>query len=334
MVHRKYFKKSNLFVYPGVIIVVTLVLLLSSVWAEDEVGIDFVVPAPENSEKIDTFTLKLRGQDVSGVVYKSEDNRFDVANYYSDFFRDEEFDNVLDEKMPDMVPPESIAKPENASLLKGGNIKDKVMELLPRSKIRRMQFKKDQLVVEVALTAADDGTDVGIAKYLLPIGVANLDELPMSTEDTFFDMPKEDLEGEDLSDVPRPPDSVRLSNMNIGKQTYVTYTTELSLDEALEFYERMMELEGWDLTSSFKAGDMLDKYKKMSGSKKGFKLGKLRFPFSGSRDLDKAFYQTYTLNFTNDYEFVKITIMPNIISSEEGAVVQIVYSEEGDMFGL
>jgi len=61
--------------------------------------------------------------------------------------------------------------------------------------------------------------------------------------------PTSDVAGEDISDVPRYPGSVRTGSLRTEWMMTVEYITSASLDEVLDFYEKELPANGWtDLT--------------------------------------------------------------------------------------
>ena len=264
-------------------------------------GINFEVPAPENSEIVDTHHFTMFGRDVVGTAYKSDDDERTIESFYQIFFRNNGFKKMSNRKVTGTVA-------------------------------RRMQFKKENLVVEVAIFPSEEGTDVAVAKYTLPEGVSKIEDLPLSISDTFFPMPKEDAEGEDLEMVSRPPDSIRMGNFSVEDRTYVTYATELTIFEALDFYRDEMNFEGWELVQEMDTGKLLSDYKEVTG-KSGLNLGKVNSLIQGMGNVNQAMASSFILDFAGPEGFVKITIMPNVLPMDQATVVQITHATEEEPDG-
>ena len=64
-------------------------------------------------------------------------------------------------------------------------------------------------------------------------------------------LPTEDVEGEDLSDVPRYPGSVRTGYITqeteeAGREKWISYATSAGIDEIRDFYARELPANGWN----------------------------------------------------------------------------------------
>lgn len=284
----------------AILLIMTFILLWSNrLEGVDEVGLNFEVPPPENSELLDTPSLKLFNTDLKGATYKSQENLYRITAFYGNFFNQQGFKKTLDTTMP------------------GG-------------KISRIQFRKQNLVVDIVLTPKQGGTDVGIAKYILPEKVSKLEDMALSMNDSVFILPKADMPGEDLDSIPRPPSSVRIADMRGAGTEYLTYTTRLPMPELREFYKGAMKHGEWQPKSEIDMAELTANYKRLSGNT-DLGLGKSRFPFQGSRDLEEIVSQGYVLEFTSGVnESVRITIMPGFFGRDPDNIVQIAYSEESD----
>jgi hypothetical protein len=169
---------------------------------------------------------------------------------------------------------------------------------------------------------------VGIAKYILEEKVRKLEDLALSMNDSIFSLPKADMPGEDFSSIPRPPSGYRLSDMSGGGARYLTYTTKLSPKETRQFYVEEMGHGGWQTKSDIDMAELTANYKRLSG-KKDLGLGKSRFPFEGSRDLEEVVSQGFVLEYEGEAnELAKITIMPGFFGKNPDTIVQIAYSEK------
>lgn len=284
----------------AILLTIAFILLWSNrLESAEEVGLDFEVPPPENSELLDTPSLKLFNTDLKGSTYESQENPYRIMAFYGNFFSLQGFKKTLDTTMP------------------GG-------------KVSRIQFRKQNLVVDIALTPKQGGTDVGIMKYILPEKVSKLEDMALSVNDSVFVLPKADMPGEDLASISRPPSSVRIADMKSGGTKYLTYTTKLPMPELREFYKDEMKYGEWQPKSDIDMAALVANYKKLSG-KSDLGLGKSRFPVQGSRDLEEVASQGYVLEFTSGAsESVRITIMPGFFGKNPDNIVQIAYSEENN----
>jgi hypothetical protein len=278
-----------------IIFILAIILCFFTDKAKAEFDLDFEVPIPENSELLATPELRLLGQDMKGITYRSPESEYRIVKYYQNFFRKEGFEQVLD-------------------------------KMLPKDTARRIQFKKENFVVDIVLAPKDDGTEVGILKYSLPEGASKIEDLTFSVDDSIFSLPKGDLEGEDFEFIPRPPQSIRLSDINAADQRYVTYSTKLSVSEAVEFYKSKMYFEGWQLRQELDTGRLIEEYKKRT-NKNILDSIKLKFPFKGGGNIREAMSQSYILDYEGSLGYARISIMPNIITKGKTTVVQISYSE-------
>ncbi|MFC1704659.1 hypothetical protein ACFL1E_07795 [Candidatus Omnitrophota bacterium] len=288
------------------------------------------VPAPKGSIPGKAHNVELGDIVLETMSYSCEENRYDVAAFYKAFFREQGFQETLDQVMSAGIDIDTLFKEQKMAFLISENSRDfkaaveRVREIGEETKSRRLQYKKQQQVVDVLLAPSDIGTDIAIAKYVLPKESSRLEDAVLSIG-ALFKLPKRDAGGEDLAVVPRPPESVRLGTLPFGRQTYVTYSTKLSILEAVEFYRDAMPYEGWELTKEIDMGKVMQTYRKMTG--KRMKVGALRIPLRGAARLDLSLRTTFVLEFTGRYGSAEITIMPSIIAGNPDSMVQIIYSE-------
>jgi len=274
--------------------VIALAVSAGGLNAED--GLDIEIPEPENSQVATANNFRLAGRNINGVGYKSQESLYRIEAYYNNFFSKEGFKRVL-----------------NTSI--GG------------TKTKRLQFRKENLVVDIVLTPKEDGTEVGIAKYTLPENVKRIEDLPLSLGDSLLALPKKDSKGKDPDSVPRPPESTRLPSINFGAEVYYTYFSKSSVAEVNEFYKREMPLSGWEMAKEIDMNQLSSDYKRITG-KEDFGLGKGRYFLGGEVDLAQAASNSYILDFVDGDNIAKITISPNALAKNEGSIVQILLNEK------
>jgi len=258
----------------------------------EENSLNFNIPAPPHSSLLDTKELRIANHKVDNVLYGSTESPDTVAVYYRNFFQQQGFQKTAD------------------------SLDEKKKKLL-------LGFKRNELVVNIAVVVKEDNTQVVVTRYLQPAGEPPLEKLKPSVKDTLFALPKEDASGHDLADVPRPPNSVRMMSMNRSSGVMLMYTTTLDVAAAVNFYHEQMPAE-WAFTNEVPAKQALDAYKQATGKKS---LG-IKSPFSDGEDFEQVISDSYVLNFKSDYASCQITVFPNFFDRKLGSMVQITYSEK------
>lgn len=251
--------------------------------------LDFNVPSPPQSSLLKSQPFRFGGRDIQVSVYTSQSDQENIIKYYKVFFENKGFQIVSDRQI---------------------QIANK----------RMLSFKKDILVVNIAILPKLGDTKVVIGKYLQPEGSPPIEELKPSLKDSMFALPKEDCEGEDLNIIPRPPESVRLSSSDTGSRAVLVYTTSLSVPEARDFYKLNMPYQGWEIKQEMAAADGLNAYKRTTGKSS---LG-VKAPLEGF-NAEQIISDSYLLEFYGRFGRADITILPNFINRESGSMVQIVY---------
>lgn len=256
------------------------------------------IPAPEDSEVLGTQDLKLFGRQIKGTSYRSQENEESIKLFYRNFFAKEGFVEILD-------------------------------KMLPKDTARRLQFRKENLFVEIVLTPAEEGTDIAVATYTLPKGIEKIEDLKLTVDDSIFTgIPTQDLKGEDIEGIPRPPESVRISSIQSAGLKYATYISKILTAEIRDFYKSKMFLDGWELKNESDLSQITQDYKRLTKSK-DLGLGKARYPIEGAGDVEEAVSKSYVLDYKSGRGFVKINIMPNILPTKtETAVVQLSFTQE------
>jgi hypothetical protein len=274
------------------ILLVVALLFFPLLWAHADIGLNFNVPVPPESEIIETRN-PVFGEDtaVPTVVYRSREDKDKIVKYYQDFFKKEGFSNILDKQYSTV---------------------DK--ELL--------RFRKDDLVVSVAVYIRSEETHVTIAKYLQPEGSPSPEDMKPSVEKgDFIKLPQKDAPGADLSFVPRPPESVRwLSNEKLGT---LMYLSRFTVKEVRNFYKEKLSSYGWALERDISTAESLAKYQAMAGKD----YPAIGSPFSDGEDFNSVIKESYFLNFKSQRGDLRIVIFPNFVDRQIGSMVQINYKE-------
>jgi hypothetical protein len=283
------YSKSNIFT--GAI--VFIIVLAVAVSAGAKTDLTFDVPAPPQGKLLDTKELRIGNRQVEMVLYGSAASSDTIAEYYAGFFQQHDF--------------QKIAEEQNAKIKK-----------------QLLQFKKKELIVNVAIMLKEDRTEVAVAKYLQLAGEPPLEKTKPSVKDTLFALPKEDVAGKDLPVVPRPPESVRIMDMERGSSATIMYTTSLDVDAAADFYRVKMPGQEWTLTNEIAAKKAVEAYENTTGKK----TLEIKSPFSDGEDFEQVIRDSYMLNFDADFGTAQITIFPNFLDRKLGSMVQITYSEK------
>jgi len=288
------------FLNTAVFIIVALALFFGGQIAFAQNASLEIPPPDEDSELLGTQNLKLFGRQIKGTSYRSQEREESIISFYRNFFAKEGFVEILDKMFPQKVS-------------------------------RRTQFRKGNLFIEIILTPTKEGTDVAVATYTLPKGVEKIEDLKLNVNDSIFTgIPAEDIKGEDLEGIPRPPESVRISSMQVAGLKYATYISKIPIEEIRQFYKSKMFMDGWELKNESDVAQIARDYKRIT-KKKDLGLGKARFPIEGAGDVEEAISRSYILDYKSGRGFVKINIMPNILPTKtETAVVQISFTQEDD----
>lgn len=261
--------------------------------AAEENSLNFNFPAPPNSKFLDSKELMMGNRKIDTVLYASDDSAETVCAYYRSFFQQHEFQKIMD-------------------------------ELNEKTKKQLLRFKKDDLVVSIAVMVKADKTQVVIAKFLQAAGELPPEKIKPSVKDSLFTLPKEDTPGQDLSVVPRPPESVRIMGIEHGSSATMMYTTPLNVDAVADFYREKMPEQEWKLANEIAAKKAVDAYEKATGKKT---LG-INSPFSDGEDFEQVIKDSYVLNFEAGFGTAQITIFPNFLDRKLGSMVEITYSEK------
>ncbi|RKY27539.1 MAG: hypothetical protein DRP61_04045 [Candidatus Omnitrophota bacterium] len=129
-----------------------------------------------------------------------------------------------------------------------------------------------------------------------------------------FDSITEDLPGEDLEFIPRPPGSIRLVNVKNDApfMVNIVYKCSQSREELKKFYKQNMDYHYWKLTAEISSSQLGDELKNLTG----------KLPQGPPVSLD-VLTSAYNLYFKGPYGEATIVIMEN--PQGEGRVVSILY---------
>jgi hypothetical protein len=188
----------------------------------------------------------------------------------------------------------------------------------------------EAFVVDIVLTRKDkdgqNGTLVVISKYIQSENSPDIEKSLISVKDPMFSIPEpeseEDVPGEDLKIIPRPPQSTRWSASAQKNQVRLIYATSLSVTEAVEFYKNKMPGYDWQVERETATKDALDAYTQATGGKEAFRVPKF---FGGLEDPKEIIRGGYVLNFKGSQGQAQITVMPNFIDTKRGSIVSISY---------
>lgn len=221
----------------------------------------FSLQPPESTE-VHRKGLSLGGRDFAVVLYDSILSPVELADYYRTLFAQEGFIIISDEE-------EGIK--------------------------RFMRFRQGDLMVNIAILPRGNLTRVGVAEYIQPQGAPEPHELKPSWEEIIGMIPKRDLAGEDLPDIPRPPQGVRLAGGGLAKSKLFVYTSPVSLEEVKEFYDEEMPYYGWDMLNEMSMDQMLKQQERMIG-RRGFGV---RLPYAGV-SMEGIIEGGYILQYRNE----------------------------------
>lgn len=255
---------------------------------------DIAIPEPPQSKLINTYPIRLGGADIIFTTYQSQQPEEKIIKYYQDFFKVQQFQEVT------------------------GKETDATKKIL--------WFKKDSLLAQIVLANNDDMTQITTARCILPQGVEAPEELkPTWPEMMSMFMPKEDSKGEDLTFVPRPPDSIRIGSINNKDGgCVINYTSSWLPEDVKGFYLMEMDNRGWTL----KDDKSMDKVKAEYLALLGKKNLDMEFPIPDI-SLDKLINGGSALVFNSDTGELIISVMNKGVSDRDnqGSLVQIKYKE-------
>lgn len=249
----------------------------------------FSVPKPPQSELMDTHQMRMGGADVNSFLYSSPASQDQIMRYYEDYFRQKEFETIFNNTY---------------------------------NKKRVLRVKKEDRIVNVAAMPKDGNEEVVIAHYLLPKGASPFEELKSSWEESISYLPKEDKPGEDLSFIPRPPESIRVGRIDHENRTYITYISTEPVGELKEFYKNNMAIHGWAMAKELDIQEAVNKYRGMVGSKKAFKPD-----LPSGISMDELIAGGSILNFQGQLGKAQINVV-NLSGKNQGSFVQVEYAQE------
>ena len=255
--------------------------------------LDFLVPSPDGSSAVDTKDIVMHGREVKNVLYHSNKSLIDIGRFYEDFFAARGFEKTMD----------------NAAT----------------SGKHLFKFQKQDLAVGLVFSSQGNQNQIVVTKYLQPPGAVGVEEeTKLSVGDTFLATPKEDVPGEDLEFVPRPPDSIRWARTEAQGRINLVYGTRNSIESLVSFYGQRMSYYGWTLTKEQGMAPTVSAYENIQGVPPLPQL-----PIEGAEDLKGVIRDMHLLDFSGQKGKVSISIMPNFLDRRNGSVVQIDYLQNG-----
>ncbi len=263
-----------------------LFAVINPVFSQEEIS----VPVPPQSERLDTHVIPLEGMKISSFLFSSKVNPDTVNKFYLNYFEKNKFEPIYDKAEKD------------------GKL---------------LRFRKEDLVVNVVITPKQGQTQVVIAQYHQPVGSPGPEELLQNWKNMQVLLPDSDVAGEDLEFIPRPPDSIRILYKKDKQYTLVSYVTQASTQELLNFYRYKMLGFGWEAQETV---NMQDVFSKAEGTGAIKKIPQL--PIAGI-SMEEIAQKSYILNFKSSAGKVKVSLINN--SSGQGgknSFVQISYVQE------
>jgi hypothetical protein len=264
-------------------------LCLGLVQAEE--SSNFSLPGPPGGSLKDTHQMRMGGTEVFSLLYLSSQPQEKIIKFYQEFFSQNEFKAVFDRTTAEK---------------------------------RILRVKKENRIVNVVVMPKDQHqTQVVIAHYLLVPGLSEFEAPKPSWQEIISALPKEDGPGEDLSFIPRPLESIRLTSITYEKSTYISYTSVKSAQETREFYKSQMQILGWQIEEEIDTQEATQRFKQFTG-KTDLKVG-----LPSGVSLDELVAGGYILNFKSAQGKAQISIINNSFSKDKpGSFVQIKYVKE------
>lgn len=283
--------KNNIFI----ILTILIIIVSFYPYAGAQSDLSFKIPAPRNAKLTDTRELNLGGPRVHVTIYETNEAASMVVYYYRNFFALQGFQKISD----------SIDR---------------------KRKKQSLRFKKDRLIVDLMVIDKEIKREIAISRFLQAPEETSPESAGRLTANNLISaLPKEDSPGEDLADLPRPPQSVRLMRRDSGAGgTTIIYSTSLGVRDIVDFYRMKMSGRRWELTNATTMGKALETYKQTSGETD---LG-IKSPFPDGENFQDVVSGSYILQFNSDYADAQITVFPNFLNQKLGSMVQVAYQEK------
>ncbi|MCP4652942.1 MAG: hypothetical protein GY858_06110 [Candidatus Omnitrophica bacterium] len=276
-----------------------LAVILSLFIVGSVFAVDFPIPQPPQGQMIDTHSIAMGGINVTSYVYRSSKKKSELVDYYKELFDKKEFKLILDQK---------------------DSSRDK----------RLLRYRREDLVMTVAILPKDGETEVVIAKYIQPEGTAPPEERKMSFQEMLGQMPKEDEAGGDLDVVPRPPDSVRIHSYVRGNVAVIIYNSAISVESLRDFYDNQMGLHGWKKNKDIATGEVARSYNTEKGLKKASPMG---MSFASDVNVGQLMQGGRKLLFHGRMGSADITLLNAGSEDEPLTIVTINYREDEEIYG-
>lgn len=270
--------------------------LLSSSFLYAQNTENFLVPEPPGGKLVDTKNFSLDDKHpIETFLYSATLDPEQIAGFYLNYFDKKEFKKTMD-------------------------------NLEAKTKRRVLRFKKDEEVVSIAITPKQNGSEIVLARYRQLPGEPEIEKLKPSLHNPLFALPKQDVPGVDLAQVPRPPESVRMMGKHMGGGALLLYTTILDVGATADFYKTKMPDQGWRLENDIATKDAVDAYKRATKKKT---LG-ISAPFSDGEDFEQIVTNSCVLVFKGSEGEAKITIFSNFMDRKLGSMVQIILRNKNE----
>jgi len=243
--------------------------------------------------------ISVSGQDIKAYVFQTTLTEVDLINFYDKNLRDKGFTKASKE--------------------------------FHQANLRLFKYTKKSQVINIQIMKAQEGfpgTTVIVSVYNQPSGGSSegcpvcgggfssnnsLTSRPESTTQN-FDSITQDLPGEDLEFIPRPPGSIRLINVKNDTpfMVNIVYRCSQSIEELRKFYKQNMGYHYWKLTAEIPSSQLGDELKNLAG----------KLPQGSPVSLD-VLTSAYNLYFKGPYGEAIIVIMEN--PQGEGRLVNILH---------
>ncbi|MBI4982890.1 MAG: hypothetical protein HZC15_07170 [Candidatus Omnitrophica bacterium] len=263
-----------------------LLIIAGNLYAQEELN----VPEPPKAVMLDTREIELGGLKIQSFLFESQTLPENISKFYLEFFNKNKFE------------PEREAVDKNTNLLR---------------------FRKEDLVINIAITPSAGKARVVIAQYHQPQGVPGPEELLRNWKNSQQFFPKTDVAGEDLEAIPRPPESIRIFYNKNKITTYIFYSSQDSVKNLVNFYRYKMLSFGWEAQEPI---NMQEEFERVKNSPMNKKIPQI--PLTGI-SVGKLVEGGYILKFKSSAGKVEISIFNNNYGPDvQGSLIQVSYVQE------
>ncbi|MBI4707606.1 MAG: hypothetical protein HY761_06745 [Candidatus Omnitrophica bacterium] len=256
------------------------------VFSQDELS----VPVPPQSVMLDTHQTQLEGMKIMSFLFESQAEEETINKFYEDYFKKSKFEPVQD---------------------RAGKIG------------RLLRFRKEDLVVNIVITPKQGKNQVVIAQYLQPQNAPGPEELLRNWKNAQGYLPKEDVAGEDLDFIPRPPESIRVLYNKNNQLTFIFYSSKESSKDLMNFYRHKMLALGWEAEEPIDMQEAYREAERLPAMKNAPQL-----PLSGIT-IPQLVEGGYILKFKSSSGKAEVSVFNNNYGQEgQGSFVQVSYVQE------